>query len=286
MLFLNGYTYEYQGIKRYLLIIGAKSGNIYFKDMNIRFSTDEKYKEIFPIKFHVDKSIQEHYKLGRTKSAELSGLSSDDYNGLIVSGFQDGLVCIWDTTRLLDNGIKNKEFLANFVQYVFYAELCHRTTVHLIEFSPDKTHFLTGSLDGSVLVWRINLEMVNNIRKDYFLGRNINIEDKIPVGVLTTINESDDRIKCSVNVATWTKKNNYIIAMISSKPRKKQRNDNNNNMNEFELYEEELNNKKRTSSLIVYSLKLNKIIHKYNEKWTHLHNPVEESPIFRQTAAQ
>ena len=162
LLFLNGYIYEYQGIKRYLLIIGAKSGNIYFKDMNIRFSTDEKYKEIFPIKFHVDKSIQEHYKLGRTKSAELSGMSSDDYNGLIVSGFQDGLVCIWDTTRLLDNGIKNKEFLANFVQYVFYAELCHRTTVHLIEFSPDKTHFLTASLDGTVLVWRIIPEMIES----------------------------------------------------------------------------------------------------------------------------
>ena len=27
------YTYEYQGIKRHLLIIGAKSGNIYFMDM-------------------------------------------------------------------------------------------------------------------------------------------------------------------------------------------------------------------------------------------------------------
>ena len=148
---LNGYTYEYQGIKRYLLIVGAKSGNIYFMDMNIRFSKDEKYKEIFPIKFHVDKSIQEHYKLGRTKSSELSGMSSDDYNGLLVSGFHDGLVCIWDTTRLLDIGIKKKEFLANFNQYVFYAQLCHRTTVHLIEFSPDKTHFLTGSLDGTVL---------------------------------------------------------------------------------------------------------------------------------------
>ena len=266
LLNINGYKYNYGGITRDLLIIGAKSGNIYIRDMNLKESTDEKYKEIFPIKFHIDKTIQERYNLGRTKSSELSGMSSDDYNGLLVSGFHDGLVCIWDTFRLLNIAIKRRGELFNFAQYVFYAQLCHRTTVHLIEFSPDKTHFLTGSLDGSVLVWRINLEMVNNIRKDYFLGRNINIEDKIPVGVLTTINESDDRIKCSVNVATWTKKNNYIIAMISSKPRKKQRNDNNNNMNEFELYEEELNNKKRTSSLIVYSLKLNKIIHKYNEK--------------------
>ena len=63
-------------------------------------------------------------------------MSSDDYNGLVVSGFYDGLVCIWDTQRLLDIAIKNKEFLANFTQYVFYAEFCHRTTVHLIEFSP------------------------------------------------------------------------------------------------------------------------------------------------------
>ena len=38
LLNLNGYTYEYQGIKRYLIIIGAKSGNIYFMDMNIKDS--------------------------------------------------------------------------------------------------------------------------------------------------------------------------------------------------------------------------------------------------------
>ena len=262
---LNGYTYEYQGIKRYLLIVGAKSGNIYFMDMNIRFSTDEKYKEIFPIKFHVDKSIQEHYKLGRTKSSELSGMSSDDYNGLLVSGFHDGLVCIWDTTRLLDVGIKKKEFLANFNQYVFYAQLCHRTTVHLIEFSPDKTHFLTGSLDGTVLVWKIIPEIIDSIRKEYQIDRKIDFSERIPVSTLAYINESEDRIKCSVNVATWTKKNNYIIAMISSKPRKKVRLDN-NNVNESELIEEYINSKKRTSSLIVYSLKLNKIVHKYNDK--------------------
>ena len=121
LLNLNGYTYEYQGIKRYLLIIGAKSGHIYFMDMNIKNSTDEKYKRIFPIKFHIDKSIQERYNLGKTKSSELSGMSSDDYNGLLVSGFHDGLVCIWDTTRLLDIAIKNQEFLVNFTQYVFYA---------------------------------------------------------------------------------------------------------------------------------------------------------------------
>ena len=265
LLNLNGYRYEYQGIKRHLLIIGAKSGNIYFLDMNIKNSSDEKYKNIFPIKFHIDKSIQEKYNLGKTKSSELSGMSSDDYNGLVVSGFYDGLVCIWDTQRLLDIAIKNKEFLVNFTQYVFYAEFCHRTTVHLIEFSPDKNHFLTGSLDGTVLVWRILPDLVDSIRKDYYINRKLNYNDRIPVYTLTTICESEDRIKCSVNVATWTKKNNYIIAMISSKPRKKARIENNNNNNVNEL-EEENRNKKRTSSLIVYSLKLNKIVHKYNDK--------------------
>ena len=265
LLNLNGYTYEYEGIKRHLLIIGAKSGNIYFMDMDIKNSSDEKYKNVFPIKCHIDKSIQENYNLGKTKSFELSGMSSDDYNGLLVSGFHDGLVCIWDTQRLLDIAIKNKEFLANFTQYVFYAEFCHRTTVHLIEFSPDKTHFLTGSLDGTVLVWRIVPELVDSIRKDYYINRKMNYNDRIPVCTLTTICESEDRIKCSVNVATWTKKNNYIIAMISSKPRKKAQNLNNNNNNINEI-EEEYQKKKRTSSLIVYSLKLNKIVHKYNDK--------------------
>ena len=138
--------------------------------------------------------------------------------------------------------IKNKEYLANFTQYVFYAEFCHRNTVHLIELSPDKTHFLTGSLDGTVLVWRIVPELVDSIRKDYYINRKMNYNDRIPVCTLTTICESDDRIKCSVNVATWTKKNNYIIAMISSKPRKKARNEN-SNTNEPEVMEEEFNNK-------------------------------------------
>ena len=65
---------------------------------------------LLSIKFHIDKSIQERYNLGRTKLSELSGMSSDDYNGLLVSGFHDGLVCIWDTTRLLDIAIKKQEF--------------------------------------------------------------------------------------------------------------------------------------------------------------------------------
>ena len=259
LLNVNGYQYVYQGITRHLLIVGAQSGKMYFIDMDINDSTDEEYRNIFPIKFHIDKTIQELYNLGKSRTLELSGMSSDDYNGLLVSGFHDGLVCIWDTTRILDSAIQKREFLHNFAQYAFYAQLCHRTTVQLVEFSPDKTHFLTGSLDGTVLVWKIFPELIVAIRKDYYLKREYNCFNRIPVSNITTICESDDRIKCSVNVATWTKKNNYIIAMISSKARKKPRTD----YNEIEI--EDDNSKKRMSSLIVYSLKLNKIIHKYNE---------------------
>ena len=260
LLNVNGYRYVYEGVTRNLLIIGAESGKMYFIDMDINENTDEEYKNVFPIKFHIDKTIQENYNLGKTKTLELSGMSSDDYNGLLVSGFHNGLVCIWDTTRILDAAIQKREFLHNFTQYVFYAQLCHRTTVQLVEFSPDKTHFLTGSLDGTVLVWKIFPELISSIRKDYYLKREINLFNNIPVSNITTICESEDRIKCSVNVATWTKKSNYIIAMISSKPRKKPRTDNNEND------EEDVNRKKKKSSLIVYSLKLNKIIHKYNEQ--------------------
>ena len=260
LLNVNGYKYVYEGITRHLLIVGAQSGKMYFIDMDINDSTNEEYKNIFPIKFHIDKTIQDNYNLGKTKSLELSGMSSDDFNGLLVSGFHDGLVCIWDTTRILNAAIQKREFLHNFTQYVFYAQLCHRTTVQLVEFSPDKTHFLTGSLDGTVLVWKIFPELIASIRKDYYLKKEINIYNRIPVSNITTICESENRIKCSVNVAAWTKKNNYIIAMISSKPRKKQKTD----INEIDI-EEDINSKKRTSSLLVYSLKLNKIIHKYNE---------------------
>ena len=260
LLNVNGYKYVYEGITRNLLIVGAQSGKMYFIDMDINDSTNDEYKNIFPIKFHIDKTIQDNYNVGKTKSLELSGMSSDDFNGLLVSGFHDGLVCIWDTNRILNAAIQKREFLYNFTQYVFYAQLCHRTTVQLVEFSPDKTHFLTGSLDGTVLVWKIFPELIASIRKDYYLKKEINIFNRIPVSNITTICESEDRIKCSVNVAAWTKKNNYIIAMISSKPRKKPKSD----INEIDI-EEDINSKKRTSSLLVYSLKLNKIIHKYNE---------------------
>ena len=143
LLNVNGYKYIYQGNTRHLLIVGAQSGKMYFIDMDINESTEEEYKNIFPIKFHIDKTIQDNYNLGKTSSLELSGMISDDYNGLLVSGFHDGLVCIWDTTRILDAAIQKREFLHNFTQYVFYAQLCHRTTVQLVEFSPDKTHFVT-----------------------------------------------------------------------------------------------------------------------------------------------
>ena len=60
------------------------------------------------------------------------------------------------------------------------------------------------------------------------------------MGNITTICESEDRVKCTVNVATWTKKNNYILAMISSKPRNKQRTQHNlNNPSEIELIEDD-----------------------------------------------
>jgi WD40 repeat protein len=175
LLNVNGYKYVYEGITRNLLIVGAQSGKMYFIDMDINDSTNEEYKNIFPIKFHIDKTIQDNYNLGKTKSLELSGMSSDDFNGLLVSGFHDGLVCIWDTNRILNAAIQKREFLYNFTQYVFYAQLCHRTTVQLVEFSPDKTHFLTGSLDGTVLVWKIFPELIASIRKDYYLKKEINI---------------------------------------------------------------------------------------------------------------
>ena len=84
--YLNGYVYKDQNIERYLLIIGAKSGEIYIMDMNLKKSEDEEYKKIFPIKFHVDKTIEENYFLGKiTKALELKRMYSDDCNGLLFT---------------------------------------------------------------------------------------------------------------------------------------------------------------------------------------------------------
>ena len=76
LLNVNGYRYVYEGVTRNLLIIGAESGKMYFIDMDINENTDEEYKNVFPIKFHIDKTIQENYNLGKTKTLELSGMSS------------------------------------------------------------------------------------------------------------------------------------------------------------------------------------------------------------------
>ena len=279
--YINGYKYEYENIIRNLILVGSESGKMYFIDMDTNEKTNEEYLNIFPIKFHIDKSIQEKWDLGKNKSNNLTGMASENYNGLLVTGYNDGLVCIWDTKRILQNAIQKREFLHNFVQYTFYAELCHRTTVHLVEFSNDKLHFITGSLDGTVLVWKIFPDIIKNIRKLYYncnkIINNIEIDKSIPVTNIAIINESEDRIKCSVNAANWTKNGNYVIAMICSKPRKKNKLEECNQIN----FHEEENNKKRSSSLIVYNLKLNKIINKFNKN----HGPkglnfVDENFIF------
>ena len=54
--------------------------------MNLQKSEDEEYKKIFPIKFHVDKTIEENYFLGKiTKALELKRMYSDDCNGLLFT---------------------------------------------------------------------------------------------------------------------------------------------------------------------------------------------------------
>ena len=60
------------------------------------------------IKFWFDKVIIEKYGLKRIKLQHASMTSN---GGLLVCGFNDGLVCVWDLEMILEHSVKNRRNL-------------------------------------------------------------------------------------------------------------------------------------------------------------------------------
>jgi len=122
----------------------------------------------------------------------------------------------------------------------------HNQLIQICEFNNKcGSHFLTGSIDGTVLIWKIQHHGLNNFRslenpssvynistlisqKDVISG-SLGFHDALsvrnnfvyPIFSIFKISDSDKRTRCSVNAAAWTCKNNYVVIIISSKPRKK-----------------------------------------------------------------
>ena len=257
---LVGFDYK-NGKKsiKHILIIISISGKIYFISLD-DLNDDE--NDIFPGKFYLDRNIIEKKNLKKNKQIQQSSVAVNNKMEILVCGYNDGLICVWDIKRIFDDSIKNKKFISDFSSYVLFLEYVHNSMVQFAEFCSSGKFFITASVDGSVIIWTVKDYIINLMRINILESKKIPILE-FPIYCIQTITESEDRVRSCVNVAMWTKKNNYVVIIISSKPRKKY-------INEVKNNQKEINNNqnillRRSSSLIVYSISLNNIIKKYNE---------------------
>ena len=276
-----GYDYFFNNKNKKIILVCSQSGKIYYINLDFlnfnnnvnNFDSNNNSNSNIG-KFYFDKKIIEIYNLKKVRSIELKSISFNNSIGIIVCGYNDGLISVWDINSILNYSIIKKKFILEFNQYIFFLDYIHDSTVHIVEFnSNNNDYFLTGGVDGLVLIWYVKKDVISGIRNKNFFKKNSSII------CIYKIEESSDRIRCSVNVSIWSKIKNYVISIISSKPRKKgihsnlnNNNNNNNNVNnnnnmDIDNNSEDNNNNnnanKRTSALIIYSLALNKIIRKY-----------------------
>ena len=264
------YEYSLHSIVHHVIIASSLSGKLYIIDLNEEiqnnFSNDE---ESFPTKIYFDKQIIEKYELKKIKSIHQTSTVANNQCGILISGFSDGLMSVWDIQTILDDHFKKHKFIHEFEKYVIFLEYVHNSVIHLSEFSTNNDYFITGSMDGNVLVWLVRKDKLINIRNIRNSNKTMTPYE-FPIYCVSTISESEDRTRCNVNVVIWTKNSNYVVAIISSKQRKRiidKNKDSNHNINtNHEQPEDNSHSSKRTSSLIVYSIHSKKIIRKYNEQ--------------------
>lgn len=197
-------------------------------------------------RLYLESKIIEKYSLKKVKNNIQQSCMMIGQQGLLVCGFSEGLLCVWDLNKILHNIINQKRFLCNFEQYLIFIEYIHNSLIQICEFSNKTgTHFLTGSIDGTVLIWKIQFPALEHFRTlenpatTYNISTLINQKDIIsgsmminnansqknnflyPIFSIFKISDIEKRTRCSVNAAAWTCGNNYVVVIISSKPRKK-----------------------------------------------------------------
>jgi len=228
-------------------------------------------------RLYLDSKIIEKYSLKKLKNNMQQSCMMIGQEGLLVCGYNEGLLCVWDLNRILYNVIEQKRFLCNFEQFLIFLEYIHNQLIQICEFNNKiGSHFLTGSIDGTVLIWKIqhhglqhfrtleNPSAVYNIstlisKKDVISGNvatyNLNIQKNnfvYPIYSIFKISDNEKKTRCCVNAAAWTCKNNYVVVVISSKPRKKTVYNANRNMSN---YQSSINNNEN-SNIVLGNLKL------------------------------
>ena len=193
--------------------------------------------------------------------------------GLQIIGFNNGLICVWDIDKIVDDIYNKKKQLYDYEKYLLFLEFVHNDVTHFLEFNKNNTEFLTGSLDGNILVWKINDEIISKMRKG-LQTTNKNDKDYIyPVFVSKKINEDEKlKTKCSVSACCWTSNFNYIICLISSKNKKKitpllvSNNLNANSANNtYSNNNINCQNNKRSSAMLVYDTHKEVVIKRLDE---------------------
>ncbi len=114
--------------------------------------------------------------------------------GLQIIGFQDGLICVWDIERIVDDVFGNRKQLYDFEKYLLFLEYVHNNITHFLEFNKQNTQFFSGSVDGNNLIWKINEDVIKNMRKGTQTMNKYDKDYLYPVVVLKKINE-DDKVK-------------------------------------------------------------------------------------------
>lgn len=214
-------------------------------------TNDETFKVYF------DKEICDlHPSLKKMKSSlEMKSMAvcSNATAKLIACGFNEGLFCVWDFAQILNTIFFEKSFLHKFVNYLVFFEFPHSNVIQIVEFNKSCTKFITGSVDGFVLIWSIEAEVMEKFKMKKLSFSNYKHYDsdffEFPCMVKGKMFECDNRMKPSVNVATWTCNENYVVSIISSKKKREGHSSNS-----------------RGSSIFVYDVNKNNFLYKVGEE--------------------
>ena len=106
------YEYSLHSIVHHVIIASSLSGKLYIIDLNEEIQNNFSYDEdTFPTKIYFDKQIIEKYDLKKIKTIHQTSTVANNQCGLLISGFGDGLMSVWDIQTILDDHFKKHKFI-------------------------------------------------------------------------------------------------------------------------------------------------------------------------------
>jgi WD40 repeat protein len=262
--------------------------------------------ETFISRIYFDKKIVEKFNLKKIKNnLKISCMTAHNKSGILVCGYNEGVICVWDIEKILHAIIINNKFVHEFERYILFLEYVHSSVIQISEFNKKGDYFITGSIDGCVLIWKVKEDVIKKMRTSNSSTLSESSETGIyPIFSIFRLTENENKTRCSVNAATWSSNNNYVIAMISSRNKKKTQGNSNLDQaahltpnlqpatqssaihNNHSVNNESPNISnvyKRSSSILVYDINQNKMIRRYDsENGFNIHDEcyvLESHPI-------